>query len=280
MPVVLEIFPGAGLADAPTGTVPGELQIAFYKFRLGYGVPIEFGDTKITFGVRYETLRIDLLDAGGFVLLSPDLLHYARVEVRFRQRFSQEWALAIIAMPGIASDFDEVGPDDFRFLGSILATKRLSSNLRYGFGVGISSDFGIPLVIPLAKLNWHSTGKMRLDALLPLSLYVGYESSARSELGVTVAASGTQYNINLKGEDVRVRFPDAPDEIDLPAKYSVVTVGPTYKHRLVDLLYFSAEVGLTVLRKFEFDGDVINDKLDQDPSGYIRLGLAIRSPAN
>lgn len=272
-----EYLGGAGLADTPSGTIPGDMQVSLSKFGAGYGVPINLGATQLTIGARYENLRIDLLDSDGFIVVTPDHLHYARLEVRVRQRLSDQWALVVGAAPGIASDFEEVGADDWRMQANLMLHRHASSDLLYGFGLAYTSDFGTPTVLPIAKLRWHSQGRLWFDGLLPLHAYLAYDLSSRSELGITAAVSGTQYNLNLSGDDIR--FPNEAGEVDLPAKYSVITVGPTFKQRVRGPLFIALEAGVTVSRKLAFDGEAINATLDQDPSGYMRLGLAMRPNA-
>ena len=68
----------------------------------------------------------------------------------------------------------------------------------------------------------------------------------------------------------------APDEVDLPAKYSVLTVGPSFKQRVRGPFFVAAEAGVTLWRRFEFDGDQIDDTPDQDRSLFLRFGIAYR----
>ena len=278
MPLRIDGFPGTHLTDPPPVGQAGEnMQIAFYTISIGGVLPLIKGDTRLLGGLRYENLRVDLLDDDGFLLFTPDHLHYVRADLLLFQRLSNRWTLGLSFAPGIASDFEEIGPDDLRFQASALLLRRVNDRLGYGFGAAYLSDFGTPLFIPMLKVDYESASHFKFTAMLPVNAYLGYAFSPNTELGLAGNISGTQYNINLD------RLPGdiqpvvaAPDEVDLPAKYSVLTVGPSFKQRVRGPFFVAAEAGITLWRRFEFDGDQIDDTLDQDRSLFLRFGIAYR----
>lgn len=273
MPLLIDGFPGAPLTDPPpVGQDSENLQIAFYKVSVGGGVPLTTGDTRFIAGMRYENLRVDLLDDNDFLLFSPDHLHYVRADLYLLQRLSDQWTLGFAFLPGIASDFKALGADDLRIQGGVMALRRVSPRLGYGFGAAFTSDFGTPLVVPVLKVDYQSASHIKVAAMLPVNAYLGYAFSSGTELGLTARVSGTQYNLNVDEYDLLA--PDAPDDTDLPAKYSVLTVGPSLKQHVRGPFAVVAEAGFTVWRKFEFDGDQVNNTLDQDRSLFLRFGIA------
>ena len=280
MPLRIDGFPGTHLTDPPSVGQAGEdMQIAFYNVSVGGVLPLTKGDTRLFGGLRCENLRVDLLDEDGFVVFTPDHLHYLRADLLLFQRLSEQWTLGLSFAPGLASDFDEIGSDDLRFQASALLLRRANDRLGYGFGAAYRSDFGTPLVIPLLKVDYESASHVKFTATLPINAYLGYALSPNTELGLAGNISGTQYNINLNPD----RLPGdiqpivtAPDDIDLPAKYSVLTVGPSFKQRVQGRFFVVTEAGITVWRRFEFDGDQIDDTLDQDRSLFLRFGIAYR----
>ena len=274
MPILLEFHPGANLSDAQPGTIPGNMQVSFYKIGLGYGVPFDVGTGRLILGARYETLHIDLVDSDSFVFFSPDNLHYARLEMAWTQPLGNDWGLMASMAPGFASDFKELGADDFRFLGGALLTKRANTSLSYGFGAAYTSDFGAPLVVPLAMVDWKNERGLNFNATLPLRAEMTYQLNARNEIGLKAGISGTQYNINLDPTEFDII--DNSEKIDLPAKYSVITVGPMFRQRISGPFYVTVEAGVSIRRQFKFDGEVVDGTLDQDPSFFLRTGLAVR----
>ena len=280
MPLRIDGFPGTHLTDPPPVGQAGEnMQIAFYNVSVGGVLPLTRGSTRLLGGLRYENLRVDLLDDDGFVVFTPDHLHYLRADLFLFQRLSEQWTLGLSFAPGIASDFEEIGSDDLRLQASALLLRRANDRLGYGFGASYLSDFGTPLVIPLLKVDYESASHVKFTATLPVNAYFGFALNPNTELGLAGNVSGTQYNINLDpdrlpGDIQPVVAP--PDDVDLPAKYSVLTVGPSLKQRVRGPFFVAAEAGLTVWRRFEFDGDQIDDTLDQDRSLFLRFGIAYR----
>lgn len=279
MPLRFSSFPGAHLSDpSPNGPAGDNLQIGFYTFGIGGMLPLTDGDTRLMGGLRYENLTIDLLDDDGTLLFTPDFLHYLRADFLLFQRLSPQWTLGLTFSPGIASDFKQLGADDWRIQTSALLLRRANERLGYGFGVSYLNDFGTPLLIPLLKVDYESASNVKVAALLPVNAYLGYALGSRNEIGLTANVSGTQYNLNVDEYDLVASR--VPDDTDLPAKYSVLTVGPTFKHRLRGPFFLVAESGVTLWRRFEFDGEQINTTLDQDRSLFFRLGVAFRPPFN
>ena len=278
MPLRIDGFPGTHLTDPPPVGQAGEnMQIAFYNISVGGVLPLIEGDTRLLGGLRYENLRVDLLDDDGFLLFTPDHLHYLRADLLLFQRLSEQWTLGLTFAPGIASDFEEIGSDDLRFQASALLLRRVNDRLGYGFGAAYLSDFGTPLVIPMLKVDYESASHVRFTAMLPVNAYLGYAFSPNTELGLAGNISGTQYNLNLDRLPGDIQPVVAvPEEVDLPAKYSVLTVGPSFKQRVRGPFFVAAEAGMTLWRRFEFDGDQIDDTLDQDRSLFLRFGIAYR----
>ena len=280
MPLRIDGFPGTHLTDPPPVGQAGEnMQIAFYNISVGGVLPLTKGDTRFMAGLRYENLRVDLLDDEGFILFTPDHLHYLRADLLLFQRLSEQWTLGLTFAPGIASDFDEIGSDDLRFQASAMLLRRANDRLGYGFGAAYLSDFGTPLVIPMLRVDYESASHLKFSAMLPVNAYLGYAFSPNTELGLAGTISGTQYNINLDPDRLPGNIQPAvatPDDIDLPAKYSVLTVGPSFKQRVRGPFFVAAEAGMTLWRRFEFDGDQVDNTLDQDRSLFLRFGIAYR----
>jgi hypothetical protein len=275
MPLRIDCFPATTLTDPPPIDEAGEnAEIAFYKISIGGLVPVTQGTTRILIGGRYENLRVDLSDVDGFV--APDNLHYLRADLYMLHRLSAAWTLGVAFLPGIASDLKDLGPDDWRFQGGAMLMHRASDRFGYGLGVALTSDFGTPAVMPLLKVDWVSASNVKVAAMLPVQAYVAYVLNSSTELGIAARVTGTQYNLNV--DDYNLLAPNVLDATDLPARYSVLTVGPSFRQRVRGPFFVVGEAGVTLWRRFEFDGEQLNTTLDQDRSLYLCFGIAYRPP--
>lgn len=179
----------------------------------------------------------------------------------------KKWTLVGLVTPTLASDFDEkTSFDDFILQSSVMATKRASENMEYGFGVAYSTRFGRALVIPLltytyVKNNWHH------EAVLPAYL-ASYYSFNKFDAGLKLSIFGNLYNSNNS----------AASDLELDKLgYSRINIGPAVRMCVYKSIYANINTGITVrnrLSSMNGQGE-LELEIAADPKYFINIGLSI-----
>ena len=237
------------------------VEAAIYKIEASLILQRSLGRSRLITQLQGGYLETDITNAGNSVDSNP--LYTLGIALTWIRPLSTRWVITASANPRLASDFKEIGSEDFYINGALFLTRVVRRTLQYGLGVSISSDFGEPVVFPLVQLRW-STSKMAVNLLLPTMADVAFTLGPSTFIGVQSVLSGTEYNTN----------PD--DEIDIPIQFSTFVVGPYLEQHLAGSISLKLQGGTTIWRRFEVDPDVFDDKIDQENSVFVKAALVLR----
>ncbi|MEM6724756.1 MAG: DUF6268 family outer membrane beta-barrel protein [Bacteroidota bacterium] len=183
--------------------------------------------------------------------------------------FNPKWQLLVNVSPTLASDFGEsLSGDDFIFQASSMAIYNKSKKFKYGFGLAYTTQFGIPIPIPLGMFK-YTKPKMTLDILLPNRISVMWNTHKRINFGLAATLNGGFFNNT--GEN-----PVVNSLID-EAGYSRLNLGPQVSFQLKEAIKLNLSGGMAAGRRLEFT-DEFGDTIDRTPESgpFINLGVSFK----
>ncbi len=166
------------------------------------------GKATIIGGFTYENTRLGL----QFTDVRSNLI-MTRLNVGLKYTHGNNWTGTYVALPKFASDFGDLGSDDFQFGGLALLEKKYNSRYGLKFGTYISSENFGTTITPLVGLWYKSDNrKFYINAVLPIRTDINYSLTDRFSLGGNLITSIKSYNLtdsNYAGQYVQeesIRF--------------------------------------------------------------------------
>ncbi len=262
-------FPAAEVADSPLSQ---KVEVNEYNFFLNLPRQLKNEKTILVNGLQYRLVTL-FADNDLNLGLDGENLHVVGYRLTVLHQLANEWRVLVSLNPTLSSTFNTtLEGSDFLFNGVLQFVKRKSDRFSYGGGVAYTSRFGQPIPIPTLQLTVHSKNG-KLQVLLPRSItYDRYFD--RFTAGLQIAASGSRYNVNY----TRTSFFDTIEPVDMLA-YTRVIFGPSLKYRVGKVIQLEASGGMTIARRVELQGDLIDDEnYEITNSPYFRFGIAVLPP--
>lgn len=124
-------------------------------------------------------------------------LTMTRLNLGVKYKHSEKWSGTYMILPKIASDFKNIGSNDFQFGGLAILDYQANENFKYKFGIYTSSEnFGTTLT-PIIGL-WHRSKneKLYINATLPVRMDINYALTSKFSLGSDFLTSVKAYNLS------------------------------------------------------------------------------------
>lgn len=243
---------GTWLPDTDIRGSADELEMREVKF----GLTRRFdGKRRLEFstGINY-TLRD--IEAPASARL-PDALHTLALQLGAEYRYSDKLTLAARISPGLSSDFEGTGGDDFRVPVSLQARYRVSSTLTTVTGLAYTGQSHSIPVLPVLGVSYLPSDRWSLTFGFPRTAAV-YKFPHGTELFLAGEFSGGEYGIHTDEVGAEVlRYKDY--RALLGAEFGILPGG-----RL------AVSAGYAFGREFSFyEGDRGDLKLDNSPLARI-----------
>jgi hypothetical protein len=216
--------------------------------------------------------QVDLLDENQ---TEPDRSRQLRAivpEINLLKVLNENYSLVATLRPGFFGDLTGSLSDQFRLEGGFVITKFINENLTLGLGLGRGTNFGRDLVVPLVQFLYFASDKIVLRGVLPVNASAWYIPSQKWEFGISYKLQGSMFNLdetNIAGAE-RIGF--AAAQVGLGTRYKVAGNN-----------FLTAEIGYTVLRRYEWDDengtstDIGQEPFverEVDPVPYINIGFS------
>ena len=125
-----------------------------------------------------------------------------RLNLGMKIKHGNKWSGTYVALPKLASDFSNLGADDFQIGGLALLEKKYSSRKVLKFGAYVSSENFGTTVTPIIGLWYKSkNSKFYVNATLPIRADVNYSLTDAFSLGANLLSSVKSYNLTGDNED-------------------------------------------------------------------------------
>jgi hypothetical protein len=174
-----------GNVDDNEETDAGNTNVEVY-----FPIPITAKAVIIT-GFTYENTRLSLNHS-----TSRTNLIMTRLNLGVKLNHGNKWSGTYVALPKLASGFDDLGADDFQMGGLVLLEKKYSSNYSLKFGTYISSENFGTTVTPLIGLWYKSKNrKLYINAVLPVRADINYSLTKQFSVGGILRSSVKSYHL-------------------------------------------------------------------------------------
>ncbi|GAA0873091.1 hypothetical protein GCM10009117_22380 [Gangjinia marincola] len=157
--------------------------------------------TVVIGGFTYENTRLGL----NFTDDRSNLI-MTRLNAGIKRDHGNKWSGTYIVLPKLASDFDDLGSEDFQIGGLALLEKRYSSSYSLKFGSYFSTEnFGTTLT-PLVGLWYKSDNdKFYINAVLPIRTDIKYSFTEAFGVGANLITSIKSYHLTQTIDDLYVQ---------------------------------------------------------------------------
>jgi hypothetical protein len=196
---------------------------------------------------------------------TADRLYGAQVSFFYRRKLaSPKWGFNAFVTPSLNSDFKAVTTRALRAQGGFLFN-RFSGRGLWSFGAVFINDYGTPRVFPAIAYAGRPTERQTVTVRLPVLVSWAYQTSYTTETGLAARVSGNTYVLEEDG-------PRHHQSV----RYSVGTIGPTFKWKPSSIFSLLLETGVTFRHRLEYwkDGERVN-RLSFDPSGFLSVGVRL-----
>lgn len=197
----------------------------------------------------------------------PDAIHTMRFGAGIGYHWNDKWTVTGMISPSLYR-LEDVQGSDVGLAGGVLALYHANPKWMWSFGLMVAPDSDLP-VLPMAGVNWIINDQFTLQMMFPKprllyridrqwTLYTGLDMVGTTfrtadDFGVKIGMS--QYNNAL-------------------ATYRDVRLGLGVSYHVIFGLDAELEAGASVYRQIDYTK--IDQKVEFDPSVYVRLGLNYR----
>lgn len=230
--------------------------------RLRYGASFQTSNSySWRIGVEWERHAFGL-PAGSML---PNTLNSIALNLGDTWRINDKWTLQFEADPGIYSDLEDIGIEDFNAPLSFRALYFHRPNLIWTFAVIANMKNEFPVIGGIGA-RWLPTDKVTVDILLPRP-QISYQLSDKARLFAGAELKGGGYRV-AENFGTRVGRPDLNDQ-DL--SYREVRAGAGINWKFTNKLSAVVEGGWVIDRRFKFRDR--NLQFNGDGAGYFQIAL-------
>lgn len=190
--------------------------------------------------------------------LFPEQMLNAQVGLQHIRPLGQgKWSLMIMGTVGVYTDLEHVDKDDILGQGGVVFIKRFNPNLAFGVGPGITTAFGVPMVMPFIYFDWRTGEKFKFRINFPEGAEAGYQFSDSFALKAVVGLDGMTVERKRDG-------------VSKLLGYQQITAGLRPEIKLSKSMSLRLTGGSVLVRSFSENDrnikSIFKDKKQQDPS--------------
>ncbi|WP_196888649.1 DUF6268 family outer membrane beta-barrel protein [Aureivirga sp. CE67] len=240
-------------------------KIRIEEYRINFNYPIVSKDKKTILinGISYVNMKPVYNFNTTFTNETSENYYSISYNLGLVKRLKKDWTITALVSPTLASDFNgELKSDDFILQASAIATKQVSKNLNYGFGLSYNTRFGQPLVVPILQLTYVKN-KWKTVVIFPGIIGEFYQFNKNNTVGLLAAINGSQFNISTK-ETVL-------DNLN----YTRVNFGPSYERSIYKDLKINLFTGYTLAKKISWSTFTKGD-IDLKPENSYFFQISLR----
>lgn len=195
----------------------------------------------------------------------PETGHGVFARLSNRWAFADKWSVRTDIRPGIYSDFEDIGGDDFNVPFTVILAYEYSPTLTLVAGLNVNYQGDVPLIGGPGVI-WRFAEGWTLNAVLPKP-QVSYKPNDQWTFFAGGELKGMTFRV---AEDYGTRIGEARLDNDR-LTYREIRVGIGARHRFHRLFSLTVEAGYAIDRRFRFDeGEVL---LNGDGSPYVQISI-------
>ena len=160
-------------------------------------------------GLTAENTRLNLTQGAERTSLTM-----TRLNLGFKYQHSEKWSGTYVLLPKIASDFDNIGSNDFQFGALAILDYQYNESYKLKFGLYSSTENHGATLTPIVGL-WHRSkdNKFYINATLPIRMDANYALTKNFSVGSDLLTSIKSYNLSefnssayVQEESIRFAF--------------------------------------------------------------------------
>lgn len=143
-------------------------------------------------GLTAENTKLNLSQFSG-----KSSLTMTRLNLGIKYQHSEKWAGTYVLLPKLASDFENIGSNDFQIGGIAVLDYQYNESYKIKFGLYSSTENHGSTLTPLIGL-WHRSknNKFYINATLPIRMDANYSISKNFSVGSDLLTSIKSYNLS------------------------------------------------------------------------------------
>ena len=188
--------------NANLGNVDTDYETSVNNLNFEVYYPKKLSDKLVLLtGLTAENTRLNLGEGAD-----RSSLTMTRLNLGVKYQHSEKWSGTYVFLPKIASDFDNIGSNDFQFGGLAVFDYQYSETSKVKFGMYASSENHGSTITPLIGI-WHRSknNKFYINATLPIRMDANYALSKNFSVGSDLLTSIKSYNLSEFNSDVYVQ---------------------------------------------------------------------------
>ena len=184
--------------NATLGNIENDYETSVNNLNMEVYYPKKLSDKAVLLtGFTVENTRLNLSPSSD-----RSSLTMTRFNLGMKYQHSEKWSGTYVFLPKIASDFDNIGSNDFQFGGIAVLDYQYSESYKIKFGLYASSENHGSTITPLIGL-WHRSkdNKFYINATLPIRMDANYALSNKFSVGTDLLTSIKSYNLSEFNSD-------------------------------------------------------------------------------
>lgn len=148
-------------------------------------------------GITAENTRLNLME-----FADRSNLTMTRLNLGVKYQHSEKWSGTYVLLPKLASDFDNIGSQDFQIGGIAILDYQHSESMKWKFGMYSSTENFGTTITPIIGL-WHRSKneKFYINATLPIRMDMNYSLTKGFSVGTDLLTSIKSYNLTGTNSD-------------------------------------------------------------------------------
>lgn len=262
----------------PEDTTKTNSKSNFQRVQINLNIPLSVKQTEDgrakTWSLLFNSAYARMQHKDYDTQLFPSQMLNAQVGLQHLRPLGKgKWSLMLVGTVGLYTDLEQVDEHAILGQGAVVFIKRFNPNISFGFGPGVTTAFGVPMIMPFIYFDWKNSGKFKFRINFPEGAEAGYQFTDNFSLKGVVNLDGM--TIERKTEGVSKLL-----------GYQQITVGLRPEVKLNNSLSLRLTGGSTLVRTFtENDRNlksIFKDKKQQDPSftksAYVAVALRWNLP--
>lgn len=196
------------LNNATLGNLDNDYETSVNNLNMEVYYPKKLSEkTVLLTGFTVENTRLNFSEGAERTSLTM-----TRLNLGMKYQHSEKWSGTYVFLPKIASDFDNIGSNDFQFGGLAVLDYQYNETSKVKFGLYASSENHGSTITPLIGI-WHRSkdSKFYINATLPIRMDANYALSDKFSVGADLLTSIKSYdldgiNSDLYTQEESIRF--------------------------------------------------------------------------
>lgn len=187
------------LNNATLGNLDNDYETSVNNLNMEVYYPKKLSEkTVLLTGFTVENTRLNFSEGAERTSLTM-----TRLNLGMKYQHSEKWSGTYVFLPKIASDFDNIGSNDFQFGGLAVLDYQYNETSKVKFGLYASSENHGSTITPLIGI-WHRSknNKFYINATLPIRMDANYALSKKFSVGTDLLTSIKSYNLSEANSDL------------------------------------------------------------------------------